>query len=97
MPRNTGEVEYFDDLFDDELIDLCAALRVNLVAWVNQPQVLIRFRDPDAVLSRWLESRSQYELKNDREGVTPVMSKQVAAIETAIRSAFDVYMTKNML
>ena len=97
MPRNTGEVEYFDDLFDDKLIDLCAALRVNLVAWVNQPQVLIRFRDPDAVLSRWLESRSQYELKNDREGVTPVMSKQVAAIETAIRSAFDVYMTKNML
>ena len=97
MPRNTGEVEYFDDLFDDELIGLCAALRVNLVAWVNQPQVLIRFRDPDAVLSRWLESRSQYELKNDREGVTPVMSKQVAAIETAIRSAFDVYMTKNML
>ena len=97
MPRNTEEVEYFDDLFDDELIDLCAALRVNLVAWVNQPEVLIRFRDPDAVLSRWLESRSQYELKNDREGVTPVMSKQVAAIETAIRCAFDAYITKNML
>lgn len=97
MPPNTDGVEYLDDLFDDKLIDLCAALRVNLVAWVNQPQVLIRFRDPDAVLSRWLESRSEYELKNDREGVTPVMSKQVAAIETAIRLAFDAYITKNML
>jgi hypothetical protein len=97
MPTNTDEVEYLDDLFDDELIDLCAALRVNLVAWVNQPQILIRFRDPDAVLSRWLESRSEYELKSDGEGVTPVMSKQVAVIESAIRSAFDAYMTKNML
>lgn len=97
MPRNTEEVEYFDDLFDDELIDLCAALRVNLVAWVNQPQILVRFRDPDAVLSRWLEFRNDYELKSASEGPTPVISQQVATIESAIRSAFNAYMKNNML
>ncbi len=97
MPRNAEEVEYFDDLFDDELIDLCAALRVNLVAWVNQPQILVRFRDPDAVLSRWLEFRNDYELKGASEGPTPVISQQVATIESAIRSAFNAYMKNNML
>jgi hypothetical protein len=25
-----------------------------LLAWVNQPQILARLRDPDAILARWV-------------------------------------------
>ena len=94
MPSLADEVDYFDDLFDDELIALCAALRVNLVAWVNQPQVLMRFRNPDAVLSRWLEIWSEYDSVSAGQSFTPVMSQQVATIESAIRTAFEAYMKK---
>lgn len=95
MPPNTNDVEYFDDLFDEELIALCVTLRVNLVAWVNQPQVLMRFRNPDALLTRWLEIQSALDIPTLGDAITPVMSQQIATIEAAIRSAFEAHMKNN--
>lgn len=96
MPTSVDEVEYFDDLFDDDLISLCATLRVNLVAWVNQPQVLMRFRNPNALLTRWLEIWSECDTVGAGQSFTPVFAQQVEAIESAIRIAFDTHM-KNTL
>lgn len=45
--------DWLDEIFDDEFLMLCKAMRVNLLAWINQPQILLRLRDPDSVLSRF--------------------------------------------
>ena len=46
------EGEWLDEVFDDEFLELCTTMRVNLLAWLNQPQILLRLRDPDAILAR---------------------------------------------
>jgi hypothetical protein len=50
--------EYLDPIFDDEFLTLCRLMGVNLLAWVNQPQILARLRDPDAILARWVTDTS---------------------------------------
>ena len=97
MQSRPPDVEYFDDLFDDDFLELCNTLRVNLIAWINQPQILLRFRDPDATLSRWMESRSNNDLIDAGENVTPVFSQQVATVEAAIRAAFTTFQVNNII
>lgn len=97
MQSRTPDVEYFDDLFDDDFLDLCSTLRVNLVAWINQPQILLRFRDPDAILSRWMESRADNDAIGAEDNTSPVFSQQVATVEAAIRAAFSALKENNSI
>ena len=96
MQSRTPDVEYFDDLFDDDFLDLCSTLRVNLVAGINQPQIWLRFRDPDAILSRWMESRADNDAIAE-DNTTPVFSQQVATVEAAVRAAFSALKENNSI
>ena len=54
LRRPLPEDGYLDPIFDDEFLELCRMMGVNVIAWVNQPQILVHLRDPDAILSRWV-------------------------------------------
>jgi hypothetical protein len=82
--------EYLDPIFDDEFLALCHLMGVNVLAWVNQPQILARLRDPDAILTRWVTGTA-WDVDNG--GVSPdstgSYSEQVGNVKEAIHVLFQ--------
>ena len=81
---------WLDDVFDDEFLELCQTMRVNLLAWLNQPQILLRLRDPDAILARSenVSARSA-EFALDLISSTASFSERVDEMVCDLTGTFD--------
>ena len=79
-----------DDLFDDEFLLLCLELRIELVAWINQPAVLIRLEDPDAILRRYANLANAYDIDAAGKDASTDFAQAVTEMERKLRETFDV-------
>lgn len=84
------EGEWLDEVFDDEFLELCKTMRVNLLAWINQPQILLRLRDPDAILLRFddVSARSR-EFAQDLMSSTASFSERVDEMVSQLTATFS--------
>ena len=90
LRRPLPEGEWLDEVFDDEFLELCKTMRVNLLAWLNQPQILLRLRDPDAILARSedISARSS-EFALDLISSTASWSERVDEMVRDLTGTFD--------
>lgn len=94
--------DYIDEVFDDEFLELCKETRVNLLAWINQPKILLRLKDPDAILLRFA-SIMEADLGTDPAGgqkpisTTGSFADMVSEMETAINKTFERLLKNQMI
>jgi hypothetical protein len=81
--------EYLDAIFDDEFLSLCNIMGVNVLAWVNQPQILVRLHDADRLLSRWVAIAGE-DGETPDEISTASYSESVAETKEAIHVLFAI-------
>ena len=87
-----------DAIFDDEFLELAKAMRVDLFAWISQPEVAWRLGDPDAILSRWVDVLGADDGLDDGSAVKySSFPERAAALESAIYEAFAVLRRNNIV
>ena len=87
-----------DAIFDDEFLELAKVMRVDLFAWISQPEVAWRLGDADAILSRWVDV-----LGADDGGEQEPMraaapfAERVAEMESSIRATFAILVNNHVI
>lgn len=90
--------EYLDPIFDEEFLTLCQLMGVNVLAWVNQPQILARLRDPDAILSRWVATAEWNADGVDAAAESTISySESIAEIKDAIHTLFRILLDSGLI
>lgn len=81
---------FIDEIFDDDLLTRCLELRIDLVAWISQPTILVRLSDPDAILRRYTNLANAYGV--DTEDITSAVSFRDAAsdMEQKLRDTYEI-------
>lgn len=87
-----------DEIFDEEFLEICKAMRVDLFAWVGQPQVLWRLGDPDGLLARWVEVLGHDDgLAREDLVTTASFAQRMAEMEGAINATFAVLIRNHVI
>ncbi len=74
-----------DGVFDDEMLEVCAAMGIDLPAWIGKPEVLLRLRDPDRIIAGWLEIANMLLPPTQRpSGSHSTFEEQVVIMEQLI-------------
>jgi hypothetical protein len=90
--------EYLDPIFDEEFLALCQLMGVNVLAWVNQPQILARLRDPDAILSRWVATAAWNADGVDAAAESTISySESIAEVKRAIHALFRILLDSGLI
>ena len=87
-----------DAVFDDEFLELAKAMRVDLFAWISQPEVAWRIGDPDAILSRWVDVLGADEggEQEPMRAAAP-LAERVAEMESSIRATFAILVKNHVI
>ena len=87
-----------DGVFDDEFLELCKTMRVDLFAWVNQPELAWRLGDADAILSRWVDVLASDDgLEHEPMRAAAPFAERVAEMESSIRATFAILVNNHVI
>lgn len=81
--------DFIDEVFDDEFLSLCLDMRVDLLSWLNQPQMLLRLEHPDAILLRYANIAAASGYEADAINSTAAFSEKVTEMENLINATFE--------
>ncbi len=83
------EMDYLDEVFTDEFLELCVEMRVDLISWLNQPEILMRLEHPDAILLRYADIAAAMEGDGGLKGSSVAFSEKVTEMENALNATFE--------
>lgn len=82
--------DFIDDVFDDEFLTLCLDMKVDLLPWINQPQMLLRLEYPDAILLRFVNIAASLDREADAINSSAAFSEKVEEMEKLINATFEI-------
>ena len=91
------EMDYLDEVFDDEFLDLCLIMRVDLMSWIRQPEMLMRLVHPDDILMRYANIATAAEADFSDMGSSATFSEKVAETEKAMNASFEILKRRGLV
>ena len=89
--------DFIDEVFDDEFLSLCLDMRVDLLSWLNQPEMLLRLEHPDAILLRYANIAAASGYEADAINSSASFAQEVFEMENKINATFEAMKRNNVL